>query len=234
MTLDFLQVLRPPYLTWLLEGIWVTASLFCVAWLISFVLALIIVLLRMAPVPGVRWIAASYVEVARNIPLLVQVMFWYFAMPMLLPDVAQEWLNHWNSEFVLAALALGCCIGAYVSEALMSGIRAIPRAQLETGRALGFSFMLSMRYIVLPQAFRATVPPLLNSTLLLFKNTSIAMAIGVHELMYQTRAIENDTFRTFEIFAVATFIYLLGSTLLMIAGSHFEKIAKRNQRGQNV
>ncbi|WP_206641073.1 amino acid ABC transporter permease [Rhizobium leguminosarum] len=165
--LDFSAVLRPPYWTWLLEGIGVTVALFGLAWVIALVLAIIIVVLRMAPLPGVKWIAAGYVEVCRNIPLLVQVLFWYFAMPMLLPEAAQQWINRWNSEFVLAALALGFCIGAYFSEALRSGIRAIPKTQFETGRAIGFSFLQTMAYIILPQAFRATIPPLLNSTLLL-------------------------------------------------------------------
>src|SRR5262245_8171484 len=103
-------------------------------------------------------------------------------MPQLLPDVLQQAINRGNSEFILAGLALGCCLAAYFSESLRSGIRSINRTQFEASRALGFSFLQTMQYIVFPQAVPATIPPLMNNTLLLFKNTSIAMAIGVHEL----------------------------------------------------
>ncbi len=132
-------------------------------------------------------------------------------------------MNERNSEFILALLALSFCFAAYMSEALRSGLRAIPRTQYEAGRVLGFGYLRTMRYIVIPQAARIAIPPLVNYSLLLFKNTSIAMAIGVHELTYQSRQIESDTFRTFEVFAVATAIYLAISFLIMAAGSHCER-----------
>lgn len=223
MELDFSTVLREPYSLWLWHGFVVTIELFTLSWLIAFVFGTTLVLIRTAPLPFAGWLVASYVELARNIPLLVQVLFWYFAMPLLLPDSTQQWINQHGSEFILATCALGFCLAAYFSESLRSGIRAIPPTQFEAGRALGFGYVSTMRYIILPQAFRATVPPMLNNTLLLFKNTSVAMAIGVHELIYQARAIDNDTFRTFEIFAVATVIYLIGSVLLTVSGDYFER-----------
>lgn len=230
MSSDFITVLREPYLAWLLQGLGATIALFVFSWIIAFVLGFSLLLLRMSPVNAIAWLPATYIELARNVPLLVQVMFWYFAMPLLLPDSLQQAINRGNSEFVLAGLALGCCLAAYFSESLRSGIRAITKTQFEASRALGFGFLQTMRYIIFPQALRATIPPLLNNTLLLFKNTSVAMAIGVHELMYQVRAIENDTFRTFEIFAIATLIYLAISILLMIAGELVERRAKRSRR----
>src|SRR5262249_4614440 len=127
--LDFVTVLRDPYSTWLLKGLGVTFALFIFSWIIAFVLGSALLLLRMSPVRVITWIPAAYIELARNVPLLVQVMFWYFAMPQLLPDVLQQAINRGNSEFILAGLALGCCLAAYFSESLRSGIRSIGRTQ---------------------------------------------------------------------------------------------------------
>jgi polar amino acid transport system permease protein len=110
-----------------------------------------------------------------------------------------------------------------MSEALRSGLRAVPKTQLEAARALGFSYLRTMQLIVLPQAVRIAVPPLLNHTLLLFKNSSLAVAVGVAELTYQARAIETETFRTFEAFGLATLIYLAISFLIMGAGAVFDR-----------
>ncbi|WP_284777874.1 amino acid ABC transporter permease [Agrobacterium sp. lyk4-40-TYG-31] len=224
-SLDFGSVLTGEHLRWLLSGIFITVQLTIATWLLAFVIAVILAVVRMSGFKPAEWLVSAYVEIHQNIPLLVQVMFWYFAMPELLPESARMWLNERNSEFILAWLALAFCFAAYMSEALRSGLRAIPRTQYEAGRVLGFGFLRTMRYIVVPQAIRIAAPPLLNSSLLLFKNTSIAMAIGVHELTYQSRQIESDTFRTFEVFAVTTAIYLVISFIIMALGSIYERRA---------
>jgi polar amino acid transport system permease protein len=216
MNFESIAVLQEPYLSWLLQGLSLTFALFIFSWTIAFVLGFMLLLMRMSPIKIIAWIPAAYIELARNIPLLVQIMFWYFAVPMLLPDFLQKALNRGDSGFILAGLALGFCMAAYFSESFRSGVRSINNTQLE--------------YIVFPQALRATIPLIMNNTLLLFKNTSIAMAIGVHELMYQVLSINNDTFRTFEIFFVATLIYLFFSILIMIAGEFAERWAKKSRR----
>jgi polar amino acid transport system permease protein len=99
----------------------------------------------------------------------------------------------------------------------------VPVTQYEAGRSFGFNYIQTMSYIVVPQALRLSIPPLVNHSLLLFKNTSIAIAIGVHELTYQTRQIDSDTFRTFEIFLVATGLYLLLSFIIMAVGNLAER-----------
>ncbi len=230
MDIESISVLQEPYLTWLLQGLRLTFALFIFAWIIAFVMGFLLLLLRMSPIKVISWIPAIYIELARNIPLLVQIMFWYFAIPMLLPEFLQEALNRRDSGFILASLALGCCMAAYFSESFRSGVRSVNKAQVEASRALGFSFLRTMQYIVFPQALRATIPLIMNNTLLLFKNTSIAMAIGVHEFMYQVLSINNDTFRTFEIFFIATMVYLFFSVLIMIAGEFAERWAKKSRR----
>jgi polar amino acid transport system permease protein len=234
MGLGSISVLNEPYLTWLLQGLRLTFALFILAWTIAFVLGFLLLLMRMSPIKVISWIPAIYIELARNIPLLVQIMFWYFAMPMLLPNFLQQALNRSDSGFILASLALGFCMAAYFSESFRSGVRSINSTQVEASRALGFSFLRTMQYIVFPQALRATIPLIMNNTLLLFKNTSIAMAIGVHEFMYQVLSINNDTFRTFEIFFIATITYLFFSILIMIAGEFAERWAKKSRRTTDV
>ncbi len=234
MDIESISVLQEPYLTWLLQGLRLTFALFIFAWIIAFVMGFLLLLLRMSPIKVISWIPAIYIELARNIPLLVQIMFWYFAIPMLLPEFLQEALNRGDSGFILASLALGCCMAAYFSESFRSGVRSVNKAQVEASRALGFSFLRTMQYIVFPQALRATIPLIMNNTLLLFKNTSIAMAIGVHEFMYQVLSINNDTFRTFEIFFIATMVYLFFSVLIMIAGEFAERWAKKSRRASDA
>lgn len=220
---DFSAVLTDQYVDWILSGIRITLLLTAGAWIIAFVLAVILAVLRATKFRPAIWFVAAFVEIHQNIPLLVQVLFWYFAMPELLPEVWHDWLVRHNSEFILAMIAIALCTAAYMSEALRSGLRAVPVTQYEAGRSFGFNYLQTMSYIVVPQALRLSVPPLVNHSLLLFKNTSIAMAIGVHELTYQTRQIDSDTFRTFEVFIVATAIYLALSFIIMIVGNAIER-----------
>ncbi|WP_276946774.1 amino acid ABC transporter permease [Haematobacter massiliensis] len=221
--LGFASVLTGEYLDWLLSGLLVTLQLAAGAWALAFGLALVLSVIRATGWKPAELLVAAYVEVHQNIPLLVQMLFWYFAVPELLPEGARMWLNEHSSEFILALFSLGFCFAAYMSEAIRSGLRAVPRTQYEAGRVFGFGYLSTMRYVVVPQALRVAVPPLVNYSLLLFKNTSIAMAIGVHELTYQSRQIESDTFRTFEVFAIATAIYLFFSFVIMAAGTLYER-----------
>ena len=109
------------------------------------------------------------------------------------------------------------------SELLRGGIRSIPKSQLEAARALGLTYLQSFRKVVLPQAVRIALPTLVNHTVLLFKNTSLAMAIGVVELTYVTRDIESQSFKTVEVYLFTTVVYLGISLLLMTGGSFLER-----------
>lgn len=217
------DLLRDPYPAWLLQGLVATFELTALSWVMAFSLAMALTGLRMSRVVPFQWFVHTYVEFSRNIPLLVQVMFWYFAVPSMLPDHAQLWLQKHDSEFFLATCALGFCLAGYFAESIRSGLRAIPPGQEEAARALGFSGVKSFAFIILPQAIRLSLPPLLNNTLLLFQNSSIALAIGVHELMYQTRAIENETYKTALLFGLATLIYCSVSFILMFQAARVER-----------
>jgi polar amino acid transport system permease protein len=164
-----------------------------------------------------------YVAFHRNVPMLVHILFWYFGVPALLPQFATDWLNSHGSEFIMSCIAISLVMSAYICEDLRSAVRGIPPGQVEASRALGLSFLQTMRKVILPQAFRIAIPPLLNQTLLLLKNTSLAMAIGVTELTAAGREVENYTFRTFEAYAVVTVIYLVLSFIIMGGGALLQR-----------
>ncbi|CAB3625818.1 amino acid ABC transporter permease [Achromobacter marplatensis] len=218
----------------LASGMLVTVQLFLVAWVMAFTIAVTLVVVRATNLAPCRWVVDAYVEYHRNVPLLVQVLFWYFGMPELLPEGFRMWLYEHNAEMSLAAIALALGSAAYIAEDIRSGLRAIPGTQFEAARALGASYLQCMRFVIVPQAVRISIPPLVGRALLLFKNTSVAMAIGVMELTYQAREIENETYRTFATFGAATIMYLLGSFLIMAVGSRIYARYRLNRGGHGA
>ena len=225
MKIDFslAAVLKGEYGAKLLHGIVLTIELTLAAAFIAIVLGLALATLRMTKNRVAVGLVATYVAYHRNVPMLVQLMMWYFAIPTLLPPSLQQAINGLNGEFVFAAVAVGLCMAAYVSEDIRSGLRTVPHGQFEASRALGHGFMGSMRHVIVPQAMRISIPPLVNHAVLLMKNTSLGMAIGVAELTYASREVENATFRAFEAYFVATVIYMAFSLLIMAAGARIAK-----------
>jgi len=220
---DFGAIFQGEYPAWLLRGLVTTLALAGFAWILAFFVGSLLAVIRLTGSPVANGVIATYVAFHRNVPMLVHILFWYFGVPALLPLAATDWLNSHGSEFILSCIAIGLVMSAYVCEDLRSAVRGIAPGQVEAARALGLSFLATMRKVVLPQAFRIAIPPLLNQTLLLLKNTSLAMAIGVTELTAAGREIENYTFRTFEAYAVVTVIYLALSFLIMGGGALLQR-----------
>lgn len=220
---DFGALLGGPYRDWLLEGLRLSLLLTLACLLLALPLAALVALARLAPPRLLRALAWAYVESVRSVPLLVHLLFWYFAAPELLPQALKDWLYAGQIETASAVVALTIYTAAYMAEDMRSGLRAVPRAQFEAARALGFGFLAAMRLIVLPQALRITVPPLISQALNLWKNTSIATVIGTAELMYQAQRVETASFRGFETFALATAAYLTLSLAITLAAWAFQR-----------
>ncbi|HXE96509.1 MAG TPA: amino acid ABC transporter permease, partial [Dongiaceae bacterium] len=132
----------------------------------------------------------------------------------ILPAFINDWLNETGFEFAAAAIALTIYTSAFIAEDIRSGVLSIPKEQMEAARSAGFSYLRSMQYIILPQAVRITIPPLVNQFLNLAKNSSLAMTIGVMEMTYQARQVESYTFKGFEAFTAATVVYLVLSIVI--------------------
>ncbi len=193
----------------LLQGLITTLELSALAWLIAVALGILSGALRTVPFAPLRWLATFYVEFFRNVPLLVWMFFWYFAVPPLLPRPAQDWVFNHRAEFWAGTAALGVYHGARMSEVIRSGIGAIPRTQFEASVAMGLTTFQAYRLVILPVALRLIVPPGTNESLNLLKNSSVALTISVAELTFQTRQIETYTAKAIEALTAGTLIYLV-------------------------
>lgn len=219
----FGSLLQGDYLQAFLGGAGVTLQLFFISAVLAFVLACLLMSIRLIPGRIGDFVVAVFVEYHRNVPSLVQLFVWYFGIPQLLPMAAQDWINGHGGEVIFAIIALTLNSAAYVSEDLRSGFRSLPNGQTEAARALGINYVQTLRKILIPQAMRASAPSLVNQALSLFKTTALAMAIGTAEMMYITRQIEGETYMTFQTFAVASLFYLIGSWTIMILGAVWQR-----------
>ena len=229
-TLDFAALLEGDYPALVLQGVLTTLKMTLLAWLIAFVLGSFLTILRTLNIRVINYLIALYVAFHRNVPMLVHILFWYFGVAAIVPESLNDMINVIGGEFFYATVAIGLVTAAYVSEDLRSAIRSIPSGQMEAARTLGLNYLQAMRKVILPQAFVVSIPTLTNQTLLLFKNTSLAMAIGLIELTGAGREIESATFKTFEIYLVVTVIYLAMSLCLMFIGAGLSRRAAFNDK----
>jgi polar amino acid transport system permease protein len=227
---DWAVVMSGKYFEWLVSGLKVTLQLSLVGIVFSFLIGLLIAVMRMSHIKPVRWTALAYLEFFRNTPLLVQIFFWYFGSYKVLPQAVNEWLTSTNFEFAAAVIALTIYTSAFIAEDIRSGVLSIPKEQMEAARSAGFTYLRAMQYIILPQAVRITVPPLVNQFLNLAKNSSLAMTIGVMELTYQARQVESYTFKGFEAFTAATLVYLAISVVITAVMHLYDRRVLNPQR----
>ena len=221
-TFDVQMLLSGQYHEMLVAGLKMSLQYLFFGFCLALPLGLAIALCRLSPFKWLNAIGAAYVEVIRSIPLLAHMLFWYFGVPELLPTPIKEALYEGPVESICAVLAIGFYTAAYMAEDIRSGIRAVPAVQLEAARAIGLPYLRAMRLVVLPQALRLTVPPLISQTLNLWKGTSIATVIGAAEMMYQAGQVESQSFRSFEAFAFASVAYLGVSLIITGLASWFQ------------
>ncbi|GKS75988.1 amino acid ABC transporter permease [Acidovorax sp. SUPP950] len=156
---------------------------------------------------ALRWVAGFYIWVIRGTPLLVQILFVYFALPVLVPGLNLP-------DFAAAVVALGLNVGAYNAEAVRAGLLAVPRGQTEAARALGLSRLHVFFDVVFPQAFKISLPPLVSNFVALLKDSSLAYAIGVVELTNVGNRIQSATFQPIATLSTVAITYLLLTTLV--------------------
>lgn len=216
-------ILSGEYGEWIIQGVQTTLEISAISIVFSMLLGTIIAVFRLSQIKPLVWFSVGFTEFFRNTPLLVQIFFWYFGSDAVLPDAVNKWLYQQNFEFAAGVIALTVYTSAFIAEEIRSGIFSIPKTQLESSRATGLSFIQAMRYVILPQAFRIIIPPLISQFLNLIKNSSLCMTIGVMELTYMARQIESYTFHGFEAFTVSTLIYLCISLIVSFAVTQYNK-----------
>jgi glutamate/aspartate transport system permease protein len=190
---------------------WTLATAFC-AGIIALLLGSFIGVIRTTPNKWAGRFGNAYVELFRNIPLLVQLFLWYFVVPELLPKSVGSAIKQMSppwASFVPAVVGLGLFTAARVAEQVRAGIQALPRGQRMAATAMGLTQGQTYRYILLPIAFRIIMPPLTSETMNLVKNTSVALTIGLIELTAAARSMQEFTFQVFEAFTAATVIYIV-------------------------
>ncbi|MFJ7314304.1 amino acid ABC transporter permease [Pseudomonas sp. NPDC098747] len=215
------------YLDWFISGLGWTIAIAIVAWIIALLLGSVLGVMRTVPNRIVSGIATCYVELFRNVPLLVQLFIWYFLVPDLLPADIQEWykqdLNPTTSAYLSVVVCLGLFTAARVCEQVRTGIQALPRGQESAARAMGFKLPQIYWNVLLPQAYRIIIPPLTSEFLNVFKNSSVASLIGLMELLAQTKQTAEFSANLFEAFTLATLIYFTLNMSLMLLMRVVEK-----------
>ncbi|MET3130987.1 glutamate/aspartate transport system permease protein [Oxalobacteraceae bacterium GrIS 1.11] len=197
------------YMDMLWSGLLWTLATAGLAWFMALVLGLVIGTVRTLPNKWLAGLANAYVELFRNVPLMVQMFLWYFVMPELLPQAAGDWLKALpNAPFVTAVVCLGFFTSSRVAVQVATGIQALPRGQKLAGTALGLTLPQTYRYILLPMAARVILPPLTSEFLNITKNSSVALTIGLMELTNSAKSIQEFSFQVFEAFSAATVIYM--------------------------
>jgi glutamate/aspartate transport system permease protein len=215
---DWGVLIREPYFDWLVSGFMWTISVSLAAWVIAFSLGSVVGIARTTNSKLLRGFGTTYVEIFRNVPLLVQMFLWYFVFPELLPEDAGMWVKRElpMPEFTTAVVCLGLYTASRVAEQVRAGIEAIGQGQRNAGLAIGLTPAQVYRFVLLPVSYRIIVPPLTSEFLTIFKNSSLALTIGVLETTAQARQIEEYTFQGFEAFTAATLMYIVVTSTVML------------------
>lgn len=199
----------------LLQGLQVTLYIFVIAIILGFLIGLVVALLRLAPIKILNWIAKVYVDAIRGTPFIVQLFFIYFGVNSL-------HLISLNST-VAGIITVAINAGAYFAEIIRAGIQSIDKGQTEAARSIGFTGAQTMRYVVLPQAFRRMLPTITNQSIISLKDTSLLSVIGIADLTQQGQIQASATFEAFKIWLAVGVIYFIIIYLLTILANFVER-----------
>ena len=199
------------YYQWILSGLLWTIATSLSAWVIALILGVIVGVIRTLPHKGLVLFGDSYVEIFRNIPLIVQMFLWFFVFPELVPSNWGDWIKQDLPlpEFTTAVISLAFFTSARIAEQVKAGILSLPVGQKGAGLAIGFTLPQVYRYLLLPVAFRIMIPPLTSELMNIFKNSSVALTIGMLELTAVAKQMNEYTFQGFEVFTVVTILYII-------------------------
>jgi glutamate/aspartate transport system permease protein len=209
------------YLQWMMDAWGWTLSVAGASWVVSMAVGLLFGTLRTLPnSPVLTRIANAWVELFRNIPLLVQIFIWYFVVPKIFPAMKDI------PGFVLVVFALGFFTSARIAEQVRAGIQALPRGQRYAGMAMGFTTAQTYRYVILPMALRIIIPPLTSESMSLLKNSSVAFAVSIAELTMFAMQAQEETSRGIEVYLAVTVLYAISAFAVNRIFAFIEKKAQ--------
>jgi glutamate/aspartate transport system permease protein len=214
------------YLQYLIVGLGWTLATALAAWVLALAIGAVVGTVRTTPMKWLVRLGNLYVEIFRNVPLIVQMFLWFFVVPELLPAAIGDWIKQmpppWGS-YVPAVMCLAIFTSVRVAEQVRAGINSLPRGQRMAAIANGMTEAQAYRFVILPQAFRIILPPLTSEFMNVIKNSSVALTIGLLELTGRARAMQEFSFRVFEAFATATVIYLITNLIVVLLMRALEK-----------
>ena len=194
------------YLQWMFDAWGWTLSVAGASWVVAMVVGALVGTLRTLPSsPLLSRLANAWVELFRNIPLLVQIFIWYFVVPKVFPAMKNL------PSFILVVFALGFFTSARIAEQVRAGIQALPRGQRYAGMAMGFTTAQTYRYVLWPMALRIIIPPLTSESMNLLKNSSVAFAVSIAELTMFAMQAQEETSRGIEIYLAVTALYAVSA-----------------------
>ena len=209
------------YLNWLFTAWGWTVAVSLAALTVALVAGSVIGTIRTLPdKPWLVRLGTAWVELFRNIPLLVQIFLWYFVVPALIPPMKAF------PPFILVVLALGLFTSARIAEQVRAGIQALPRGQRYAGMALGLTTPQYYRYVLLPMAYRIIIPPLTSESMNIFKNSAVAFAVSIPELTQYALQVGEETARPIEVYLAVTILYAISALVINRVFAWIEKRAR--------
>ncbi len=193
------------YLDWMMSAWGWTLAVAGSGWVIALVAGALVGTLRTVPSKALQAFATAWVELFRNIPLLVQIFMWYHVLPAIFTPLRSL------SPFVLVVFALGFFTSARVAEQVRAGIQSLPRGQMMAGSALGLTLPQTYRHVILPMAFRIIIPPLTSEAMNIIKNSSVAFAVSIAELTLFAMQVQEETSRGIEVYLAVTSLYIVSA-----------------------
>lgn len=215
-----------PYYAWIVDAIQTTLHLAIISWFIALAVGIVIGVARISNFAVLRFVGGTYVELFRNVPLLLQLFLWQYVFPEVLPDGWRQWWYRLDeAPYLTAVIGLSLFTAARVAEQIRSAILAIPRGQFTAALSTGLSPLQMYRYVIVPYALRIIIPAITSEFLTVFKNTALALTIGVVEVTSVARKIEAWSFRGLEAYTVASLTYVCTTIAVVVLMTWIEKRA---------
>ena len=219
---NIVKILTKYWDKFLIDGVGYTLLLSAITVFFGAILASLLAGMKMSRIAPLRWLSAAYIEIIRGTPMLLQLYFFYFALPSLIPALNKQ-------KFLCIAIALVCNSAAYVSEVIRSGIKSVDAGQ-SAARSLGLSKAQCLWHVVMPQALKTILPALGNEFIMIIKDTSLASTFFIGDLMTQYLLVKGATYLPIEPLVIVGVIYFLLTFILSKLFGHFERKMSRGDK----